>query len=152
MDKSQLIPKSLIVAVGLATAVVFAGCGNDSKANLANGKQLFSDSCAACHKLADANSQSVVGPDLDNAFKQSRADGMNSATIQGVVLGQIKDPSKTFDKSLRMPADIVTGSDARDVAAYVGSVAGRSGDDGSGASSGAGASKSSSADRSDRAR
>ncbi|MBI4897356.1 MAG: cytochrome c [Actinobacteria bacterium] len=140
MDKSKLIPKTLLVVGGLAAAVGSAGCGNDSKADLTNGKQLFADKCGACHKLADANAQGVVGPDLDNAFRQSRADGMNSATIQGVVLGQIKDPSKTFDKSLRMPADIVSGSDARDVAAYVGSVAGKTAGD-QGAKAGADASK-----------
>lgn len=132
MYKSSLISSSKIflVAASLMAALVTSGCGNDSKADLSNGKQLFVEKCGACHKLARAeNAQGITGPDLDNAFKQSRADGITDSTIQGVVLGQIKIPSQRLEKSLKMPANIVEGNDARDVAAYVGYAAGRAGKD-----------------------
>ena len=65
------------------------------------------------------------GPDLDQAFAQARRDGMNEETVEGVVLRQIAHPRRNSI----MPADLVTGDDARDVAAYVAEVAGIPGED-----------------------
>ena len=50
---------------------------------------------------------------------------MDQDTIEGVVGDQISHPRQTDpDDPSYMPADLVTGKDADDVAAYVGSVAG----------------------------
>ena len=66
----------------------------------------------------------VIGPNLDDAFRQSRADGLGERTIQSVVRGQISYPVENPPTGLPgMPADIVTGDDAESVAAYVASVA-----------------------------
>lgn len=121
--------KTLLVAAGLAASIAVAGCGNDSKADLANGKQLFVEKCGACHKLARAGTQGLAGPDLDNAFIRSRKDGMDDKTIEGVVRRQIDTPSQRVPGNVKMPADIVTGMDARDVAAYVGYAAAKEGED-----------------------
>ena len=103
----------------LALSIAVSGCGNDSKTDLANGKTLFIEKCGGCHTMARANTVGTIGPDLDDAFRQSREDGMGD-TIQGVVEGQIKYPSqKLYPASLVMPADLVTGMDVNDVAAYV---------------------------------
>jgi plastocyanin len=50
---------------------------------------------------------------------------MNADTVKGVVLRQIEFPRRNSI----MPADLVTGDDARDVAAYVAEVAGIPGED-----------------------
>ncbi|MFY9265048.1 MAG: plastocyanin/azurin family copper-binding protein [Solirubrobacterales bacterium] len=123
--------KLFSAAAVLVSSVVIAGCGNDSKPDLVNGKDLFAAKCGSCHTLARVpTAKGVVGPNLDDAFVQSRRDGMLDSTIAGVTEKQIAFPSlKLTPASLNMPADIVTGIDARDVAAYVGYAAGRGGQD-----------------------
>src|SRR5207247_11203018 len=76
-----------------------------------------------CHALADAGSVANVGPNLDDAFAAMRASGQDThfsdSTIQNVVLDQIRIAAPP------MPANLVRGQDAADVAAYVASVAGK---------------------------
>ena len=61
----------------------------------------------------------------DAAFAASRESGMDEDTIEGVVLDQIEHPRETDpDDPAYMPPELVTGSDAKDVATYVASVAG----------------------------
>jgi mono/diheme cytochrome c family protein len=109
--------------------VGFAGCDLNENADLDRGRDLFATQCGTCHTLAQAGTSTQIGPDLDAAFADARASGMDNDTIEGVVQTQIANPrtvneddpqyQKTF-----MPADLVTGQDAEDVAAYVASVAG----------------------------
>jgi plastocyanin len=115
----------LLVALGLAAAAV-AGCGRSS-ADLANGKALFAGkaTCGSCHTLAHANTHGTTGPDLDTAFAQARRDGFGANEIEGIVQHQIGYPRT----SSIMPAHLVTGNNARDVAAYVAAVAGVPGQD-----------------------
>lgn len=121
--------KVLAVAAALALGVAVSGCGNDSKSDLANGKALFIAKCGGCHTMGRANTVGTVGPDLDDAFDRARTDGMGS-TIQGVVEEQIRWPSqKLYPSSLVMPKNLVTGMDARDVAAYVSYAAANPGKD-----------------------
>lgn len=118
----------LVVSVA-ATALVglFAGCGADDlkgqRADLVHGKQLFVERCGACHALARAGTRGNVGPDLDAAFAQSLRDGFGRDTVRGVVHEQILYPNS------RMPARLVTGDSATDVAAYVADAAAKSGED-----------------------
>ena len=115
-------------AIGLITAAVVAGCGGASN-DVDRGRVLFQQNCGTCHTLAQAGTSATVGPNLDAAFLQARAAGMDSDTVEGVVSAQIENPRyeekgiNNYDK-VYMPAEIVTGQDAADVAAYVGSVAG----------------------------
>ncbi len=104
-----------------------AGCGREEPADLVNGKELFigEGTCGSCHALARAGTKGTQGPDLDEAFEQARLDGMNADTVEGIVHRQIGFPRRNSI----MPADLVTGDDARDVAAYVGEVAGIPGED-----------------------
>jgi mono/diheme cytochrome c family protein len=121
----KLFALAAIAALGIAVS----GCGNDSKTDTVNGKTLFIAKCGGCHKLARANTNGTQGPDLDDAFRQSREDGMGD-TIQGVVEAQIKFPSQhLYPASLNMPADLVTGMDVNDVAAYVSYAAAKPGKD-----------------------
>lgn len=115
----HIAKKVAVVASVLALGAALTGCGNDSKADLANGKTLFIEKCGGCHQLARAGTAGTVGPNLDDAFARARIDGMDN-TIHGVVEEQIKLPTQDlYPKSLVMPANLVTGMDARDVAAYV---------------------------------
>lgn len=111
-----------IASVTLVLAV--AGCGEE-EADLVNGKQLFVEQCGTCHALERAGTQAAQGPDLDAAFAPSREDGLGEETIQGVVREQIAN----VRRGSLMPEDLVTGEDARDVAAYVAHVAGVPGED-----------------------
>ena len=101
-----------------------AGCGEED-ADLVNGKALFVEQCGTCHALERAGTQGAQGPNLDEAFGPSRSDGLGRATVQGVVQDQIAN----VRSGSSMPEDLVTGKDARDVAAYVAEVAGMPGED-----------------------
>ena len=116
------------VVVGLAAvALGLSGCElKSSGTNVVNGKTLFAQKCGACHTLARANTTGTAGPNLDEAFAQSRADGLGQSTFRGVVYRQILNPNinsqvdpATEKDIASMPAKLVTGDDARDVAAYV---------------------------------
>jgi mono/diheme cytochrome c family protein len=115
-------------AITATAAVALAGCGSDVKgghADLVTGKQLFVARCGACHTLMRAGTRGTVGPDLDAAFVQSLRDGFQRSVVRGVVREQILFPSR----SGAMPAKLVTGQDATDVAAYVAFATAKPGED-----------------------
>jgi cytochrome c oxidase subunit 2 len=121
---------ALLASIGFA-AVVLAGCGASTSADISGGfqdrgRQLFNANCGTCHVMAQAASQGVQGPNLDTAFAAARAAGMDDDTIKGVVEYQIKHPRPSVDgyPGVSMPADIVTGNDLEDVARYVATYAG----------------------------
>jgi mono/diheme cytochrome c family protein len=117
----------LIAAAGAAAAVIgLSGCDLGPKANLDKGQQLFSQKCGSCHTLTGAGTNGDIGPNLDYAFKQARANGMDSDTIEGVIKAQVEFPRPATPQQtdVYMPAKLVEGNDLDDVAAYVASVAG----------------------------
>jgi mono/diheme cytochrome c family protein len=115
--------------VGALAALALAGCGSgtDHTADLVNGKKLFigKATCGSCHALQRAGTKGNQGPNLDAAFENARQKGFGDSVIEGVVNDQIQIPRR----GSIMPADLVTGNDRRDVAAYVASVAGKPGQD-----------------------
>ena len=121
----------------VVVATTATGCSLSAEhANLVNGKQLFVQRCGACHTLSRAGTKGTTGPNLDIAFAESRRNGMKSSTFEAMVKDQILHPSRlgqtdpqTGKPLPAMPAGIVTGHDAQDVAAYVGRVAGAPGKD-----------------------
>jgi len=124
------------LVVLLAAAAVLGGCQlTDSGTNVVNGKQQFVAKCGSCHTLARAGSTGVTGPNLDEAFARARADGFGQDTFAGVVHRQILHPAirpqtdPKSDQQVSMPANLVTGEDAEDVAAYVAEAAARPGKD-----------------------
>ncbi len=86
--------------------------GSNLSAALQEGRESFAEYCATCHSLNDSNSVGKVGPDLDvlrptaeltiNAIDEGRARGMG-----------------------QMPASLLDGEEAEQVARYVEAVAGR---------------------------
>jgi len=124
---------------GLAALLTGAtGCTvADEGENLVAGKQAFVQKCGSCHVLARAGTTGVTGPNLDEAFQQARKDGFGESTFQGMVHRQIEIPArnaqvdpKTGKALPLMPADLVKGQAAEDVAAYVATAVGKPGDDG----------------------
>jgi mono/diheme cytochrome c family protein len=110
-----------IVALGvlIPALVVAAGRSNDKapggvKLTAADesGREVFAQRCATCHTLRAANAVGKVGPNLDQ-LRPPKALILN-AIQEGRARGQGQ-----------MPALLVTGSEARDVANYVAEVAGR---------------------------
>jgi cytochrome c553 len=81
--------------------------GNDER-----GKQLFRQTCASCHSLQAVNARGITGPNLD----------MIGAVTKQRVLSAIRIGG-TGDK--RMPAGLLRGQDAQQVADYVSRVAGK---------------------------
>jgi cytochrome c6 len=80
-----------------------------------DAKTLFQTNCGTCHTLAKAGTDGVVGPNLDDIL----------------VAGQ---PEANYDRILnaidngvggRMPADILSGESAEEVADFVSRVAGQ---------------------------
>ena len=120
-------------------ALLAAGCGTGGAAgggqrpDTQAGQQLFTQSCGSCHTLQAAATSGTIGPNLDDAFAADRAQGYKQSAIENVVLDQIRLGSgqiatyttgKKFTTQTPMPANLLKGQDAADVAAYVASVAG----------------------------
>jgi mono/diheme cytochrome c family protein len=121
---SKLITPLLALVALLALVVVASGCGT-TDADPQRGRTLFVQKCGECHTLAQAGSTGAVGPNLDHAFAAARAEGNDSDTIEGVVKAQVEYPRENNgNPAVSMPADLVTGQDLDDVAAYVGEWAG----------------------------
>jgi mono/diheme cytochrome c family protein len=114
----------LILAALAAMSVAASGCGT-TKPNEQRGRVLFIKNCGVCHTLAQAATTAQVGPNLDDAFAAAREAGEGASTIEGVVKAQVEYPRPSnANPAASMPADIVTGRDLEDVAAYVARYAG----------------------------
>jgi mono/diheme cytochrome c family protein len=113
-----------VATAAAAASLVLAGCGAtghmDAGTGEANaGKRLFTKNCASCHVLEAADATGTVGPNLDEAFGCAMRQGFEKDTVRDVVRGQIAYASPP------MPRNLVEGTDADDVAAYVADVAGK---------------------------
>lgn len=125
MSLARNTAKPLFAAVAAAAVALAVGACGREEADLSNGKALFTERCGSCHILGRAGTQGRTGPDLDASFRAGLADGMNRETVEGIVQSQIDNPRN----SSVMPANLVRGEDARDVAAYVAFAAARAGED-----------------------
>jgi plastocyanin len=128
---------TVVLVAGGAT--LLSACTNTASSNpdLISGKKLFAQKCGSCHVLARAGTKGTVGPNLDQAFQQPLKDGLRRSGIRGLVHDQILYPpsfaldegGKRPDGSAPMPAKIVTGDDADNIAAYVAFVVSKPGKD-----------------------
>jgi cbb3-type cytochrome c oxidase subunit III len=119
--------RAALVSAATAIAIVAtaAGCGTvgrteEGEGSPSAGRQLFIDNCGSCHVLEAAGTQGTIGPNLDDAFAGVLKEGWQESTVRDVVRGQIAYPvvdPPTGEPG--MPANIVTGEDADNVAAFV---------------------------------
>ncbi len=107
----------LVVCAGLTVSACSA-TQDDADVDVVAGKRLFAERCGSCHILSRAETKGVAGPNLDEAFQQSLKDGLGRSGIRGAVRAQINAPSIGSG----MPADLVEGDQADQVAAYVAQV------------------------------
>jgi len=119
----------LVACTSLLAGGAVAGCDLQEDADLERGRALFVEQCGTCHALTEARTAATIGPDLDSSFAQARAAGMDKDTVEGVVTSQVENPRFVREDDpnyakVFMPANLVTGRDLDDVAAYVASVAG----------------------------
>jgi mono/diheme cytochrome c family protein len=77
-----------------------------------HGRQVFKERCATCHTLDDAGAVGMVGPNLDD-LRPAKA-----LTLDAINKGRARGQGQ-------MPAQLVSGPDAQDVAKYVATVSGR---------------------------
>ena len=89
-----------------------------------SGRELFGTHCAVCHTLAGANATGKVGPNLDTLKPPAEL------VLHTLLYGCLQNPPSTSSPETclgqgNMPADIVEGQDAHDVAAFVAAVAGK---------------------------
>jgi mono/diheme cytochrome c family protein len=103
---------TLIMADNAEEAESHAIGGVDLTASQTAGRELFAENCANCHTLLASNAVGKIGPSLD--VLRPPAALVENAVIQGRANGRGN-----------MPAALLTGQDAKDVAAYVEAVAGR---------------------------
>jgi plastocyanin len=100
-----------------ALALAVAGCGvkGADDVNLIVGKQAFVAKCGACHTMARADTKGIVGPNLDEVFRSSVAEGLQRNAVRTVVEGQVQNPNVAGV----MPAHLASGATLSDIAAYV---------------------------------
>jgi mono/diheme cytochrome c family protein len=125
MSSAARIP---LLAAAAAAVVALAGCSaNESTgdADLVAGKQLFVKNCGSCHVLGRAGTKGTTGPNLDNALTNALSEGFGESAIRGMVGNMIDIGSADRE----MKPDLVSGDDARDVAAYVAQSVAKSGED-----------------------
>ena len=121
LPPTRLLP-ALVAVAGIALAG--SGCGT-TDVDTTRGRTLFIQQCGSCHALSQAATTGTQGPNLDSAFAEARASGMDSDTIEGVVRAQVENPRPSTDNPVvSMPAKLVEGQDLADVAAYVARYAG----------------------------
>lgn len=128
MERSLPLGRVTTVVGAVLSAVLVSACGSQTATqpsdNLVAGKRLFVERCGACHTLARAGTTGTQGPNLDAAFRQAISEGFGRSAVRGVVSEQIKHP-----QGGQMPADLVTGDNVTDVAAYVAASAAKGGED-----------------------
>jgi mono/diheme cytochrome c family protein len=125
------------VVATAALLVGLSGCQlKNSGENVVQGKTDFVAKCGSCHTLKRAGTTGVTGPNLDAAFQQAREAGFGESAFEGIVYRQILQPNKepqadplTGKNGAKMPANLYTGDDARNVAAYVAGAVSKPGED-----------------------
>ncbi len=123
----------IYVAFGVAVPVVFL-LGNRNSANAQvggitltaaekRGREIFGERCGLCHTLAAANAVGKVGPNLDQIQPTEQL------VLHTINNGCLPNPPSGSQEACLgegvMPAGVIQGVDAADVAKFVATVAGK---------------------------
>ena len=110
----------LVLALGVVVPALVIAAGRDSKkapggvrltTTDERGREIFAQRCATCHTLLAANAVGKVGPNLDQ-LRPPKA-----LVLDAIGKGRARGQGQ-------MPAGLVDGQDAQEVATFVGKVAG----------------------------
>jgi mono/diheme cytochrome c family protein len=131
------------VAVGLVGVALIAGCGGSGSDTVeqptatagapeapnpeqplspaeTHGQDLFVQRCGSCHTFSAAGTVGQIGPNLEDI-------AVNEADVlHAIRTGGGRHSHGAGGKTGNMPRNLVTGQDARDVAAFVAANAGGS--------------------------
>jgi plastocyanin len=137
MPRVMRAQRFLLVVGAAVSAFALSACQiKDNGDDLANGKAQFVAKCGSCHVLERAGTTGVTGPSLDAAFDRALSEGFGRNTVKGIVHRQILYPNTTRQVdpatgklAAAMPAKLVKGEAAEDVAAYVAFASAKSGKD-----------------------
>jgi len=103
-----LVP-ALVIAAGKTTQKAPGGVALTAADE--RGREIFAQRCATCHTLAAAHAVGKVGPNLDQLRPPK------TLVLDAIQKGRARGQGQ-------MPAGLVDGQDAQDVAGFVGKVAG----------------------------
>jgi hypothetical protein len=124
---------TVFIGFAIVLPIVFL-VGNHSRANAQiggirlskaeqQGRQLFGEHCGLCHTLAAANAVGKVGPNLDLVQPTEQL------VLHTIENGCLQNPPSGSQEAClgygTMPANVVQGVDATDVAQFVAAVAGK---------------------------
>ena len=123
MKKSSIVifvVFALIFAVAIPfIAISKEGGGESSQAEVAaadeDARDLFQTNCGSCHTLALAGTDGVVGPNLDDLLGLGSPEA-NAPRVEAAIDNGVGG---------RMPADILAGEQAKEVADFVARAAGQ---------------------------
>ena len=131
MSKRPFILFGLFAAICLLV-IPFIALGKEGDANAGtvqvasqdrDAQDMFFDNCGACHTLAAAGTDGVVGPDLDDLLVPS---GTNSAELYEGNASRVLQAVQCGLEG-RMPSGILEEEEAREVAQFVAAYAGQIG-------------------------
>jgi mono/diheme cytochrome c family protein len=112
---------AVVLLIGVLVPALVLGAGKNAdkgpggvelNAAEVKGRQVFHERCSMCHTLAAANAVAKVGPSLDE-LRPPKA-----LTLDAIAKGRAQGRGQ-------MPAKLVDGEEAEDVAAFIAKVAGR---------------------------
>jgi mono/diheme cytochrome c family protein len=122
---------TLGLGIALPLLILYGNHDNASKqvggvkltAEAKTGRELFGQHCAVCHTLSAANAIGKVGPDLDT-LKPPKAEVLHVLANGCLPNVTASDENEACLGQGVMPALVVTGKDAQDVASFVAEAAG----------------------------
>jgi cytochrome c553 len=113
---------AIVVVLGVVVPALVLAAGQDHSSKgpggteltnaETNGRDVFKDRCGTCHTLRAANAVGKVGPNLDQLRPPP------ALVLDAIAKGRARGQGQ-------MPKELVTGDDAKDVAAFIAKVAGR---------------------------
>jgi mono/diheme cytochrome c family protein len=135
MSRKTFIVFGIVVLVLAAVIpwLVFRADGDAARgrekvsANLEKGQSLFETNCGTCHTLYSAGTDGNFGPDLDELLAATgpATDTKTIESTEGRVLNAIEEGVDSSSTPGRMPAGILSGEQAEQVAEFVAATAGR---------------------------
>ena len=110
----------IVIAAAIAAIAIKDEGASSSSENSVSGsdeeaRELFVTNCGSCHTLAQAGTDGLVGPNLDDLLGQGTPEGNEPRVLTAIENGI----------NGRMPAGILAGAQAEEVAAFVAEQAGQ---------------------------